>query len=106
MEIRRLRQRLDGASAMLDSSDSSSESSDDDCGTRSAAALCTRQAPAAPAASGTVSSSDIMMVSGAAGVLELAVPQPEEGWAWSEDEFRAAKFEGNGGRVLVCTGGK
>ena len=46
------------------------------------------------------------LVSGATGVGELAVPQPEEGWAWSEVEFRSAKIEGNGGRVLVCTGGK
>ncbi|EFJ52034.1 hypothetical protein VOLCADRAFT_103228 [Volvox carteri f. nagariensis] len=115
-----------------DSDSSSSDSDEELCETRSAAALCFRRAlsatsprqsqaelsdpvskstpPAIPgmvadqlAASSTATS---IVVSSLAGEVELQVPPPQEGWCWDEDEFRLAKFDGAGGRVMVCTGSK
>jgi hypothetical protein len=121
---------------MDDSDSSDSSDDDEECLTRSTAALCsarrsagtaaataldsTLQSPhapgslttavaAAPAAAGAPAGEDVasrMVVSTLAGQIELALPSPPEGWAWDEEEFRAAKFEGASGRVMVCTGSK
>ncbi|GLI59972.1 hypothetical protein VaNZ11_002030 [Volvox africanus] len=121
--------------ANMDESDSSSDSDDDGCDTRSAAALCSRRAstlqaqlpypsmvlreralrepstspstsPATAAEPSADSTATRMVVSTIAGEIEVPVLAPEEGWNWDEDEFRTAKFDGAGGRVMVCTGSK
>ncbi|GLC33471.1 hypothetical protein PLESTB_000078500 [Pleodorina starrii] len=134
-ELRVLTARLENQRAAellqrMDDSDSS-DSDDDECQTRSTAALCARRsatrhlesslatttspACAAPGSSSVVVSepsgtsagnSTSMVVSTLTGEIELPVPAPQEGWVWDEEDFRAAKFEGAGGRVMVCTGSK
>ncbi|GIL83149.1 hypothetical protein Vretimale_11448 [Volvox reticuliferus] len=135
-ELRALTSRLDNQRAAtllanMDESDSSSDSDDDGCDTRSAAALCSRRAsslhealpqlsmvavngalsepstsPGTAAEPSVDSTATRMVVSSIVGEIEVPVPAPEEGWNWDEDEFRAAKFDGAGGRVMVCTGSK
>ncbi|KAG2426277.1 hypothetical protein HXX76_013034 [Chlamydomonas incerta] len=117
-ELRTLRSSLEGqrSAALLHAADDSSDSdsdSDDGCDTRSAAALAARRRAAATAAltaaaatPQAMTSPTRMVVSGLEGQMELAVPEPLEGWDWSETEFRAARFEGAAGRVMVCTGSK
>ncbi|KXZ54505.1 hypothetical protein GPECTOR_4g570 [Gonium pectorale] len=130
-ELRTLTSRLEdqrAASLMYASESSDSSDSDDECPARPAARVAAmhrssqacvagagaaqRQpesaASVAPAASPAVQHGpgSTLVVSGLSGQVELAVPEIDEGWQWSEDEFRAAKFEGTGGRIMVCTGSK
>ncbi|PNH02528.1 hypothetical protein TSOC_011481, partial [Tetrabaena socialis] len=117
-EIRSLQSHLEGqrAAALLHTAaDEGSDSSDSDaeCDARSAAALVSsrraaHQQPLAPSATPPAGrdATSTMIVSGRMGQLELAVPAVQEGWDWSEEDFRAAKFEGTGGRIMVCTGSK
>jgi (2Fe-2S) ferredoxin len=117
-ELKTLRTSLEGqrAAALLYAADECSDSdsdSDDGCDTRSAAALAAKRRAAATAAltgaaavPQALTSPARMVVSGLGGQVELAVPEPEQGWDWSEEEYRAARFEGAAGRVMVCTGSK
>ncbi|KAG2436068.1 hypothetical protein HYH02_011579 [Chlamydomonas schloesseri] len=116
-ELKTLRTSLEGqrAAALLYAADDSSDSDSDDdgCDIRSAAALAAQRRAAATAAltgaaamPQALTSPSRMVVSGLGGQVELAVPEPEQGWDWSEEEFRAARFEGAAGRIMVCTGSK
>lgn len=116
-ELKTLRTSLEGqrSAALLCAADDSSDSDSDDdgCDTRSAAALAAQRRAAATSAltaaastSQAMTSPARMVVSGLGGQMELTVPELEEGWEWSEADFRAARFEGAPGRVMVCTGSK
>ncbi|GFR44451.1 hypothetical protein Agub_g5683 [Astrephomene gubernaculifera] len=132
-ELRSLTSQLENprnAAPLYADSDSSDSSDSDDgdgavCATRSAATLA-RQLPSTPRASAanieaglqsstsanistnnsSIPNTTTMVVSGLSGQVEVAMPAPLEGWDWSEEDFRDAKFDGAGGRVLVCTGSK
>ncbi|KAG2483563.1 hypothetical protein HYH03_017570 [Edaphochlamys debaryana] len=126
-ELRELRSNLEGRRGTVilkdEDSDSDSDEEEDTCNVLTASALIEQRVaklaaqaaarrvkgqPASPAPPATSSSevATTMVVSGRNGQTELAVPSPPEGWDWDEEEFREARFEGTGGRIMVCQGSK